>query len=277
MEDVVKKINTFATAEEAISYLQKIYDLMDMQSEPVEIISHGLNKYTVHKGFLNSNSIVNYSMYFGEQYKTSFKNSLSYVVKYIRDNNIKDKNDFMQNISKFTVSYLGIVDSTEDRRSAKIQEMLNQAKTDAKYFDIINNISIEYFKEKGIGQCTEFATLTTIITSLIGIEVYFMMGEVKFDNKEGSHAFNIVKNSNGYFLLDNALPHIIYDREGNICDIKNNVYKIKNELVEDFMTGKTNIIIPLYNGMINEDGTIKVCDGKYAEYTCYGYNKRKTL
>lgn len=58
---------------------------------------------------------------------------------------------------------------------------------------------------------------------------------------------------------------------------KNNTFKIKDELVEDFMTGKTNLIVPLYNGTIMKDGTIKACDGRYAEYTCYGYNNSKTL
>lgn len=37
---------------------------------------------------------------------------------------------------------------------------------------------------------------------------------------EEAHDFNIIKNSNGYYLLDNAIPHIVYDKDGNICDIK---------------------------------------------------------
>lgn len=267
MDDIIKQIYEAETNKEALQILQNRYIELNNNSDEVLLADNDVNAIEIHRGFLNQNSKITYAQSFGATYKVDLFDDLDFFVNCIRNNKISNKNTFLNALPGLTIAYFGAVRSSNDTREDAIQEMLSQTKTDEEYFAILNNSKISQFKGKGIAQCTEFASLTSVLVSLAGFESYFIMGEMNIGSVNEGHAYNIVQASDGnYYLMDNANPHCVYDESNKLIGVRPNIFQLSEETLSSFLNQEITLNVPLYNGRVDSSGSIKKIDCKKGEY-----------
>lgn len=271
MTDIVKKIFEYENEDDAIAYLTNLYDTMCSSIQDVEINAntHSQGTITYHKGMFSRNSIINYSDGVISRYRADFRDSIPFLVNYIRTKKIQDKYSFFKLITNFNISYLGIT-AKKDIRDDFLSSKIPDDATDDELFKIINNFSIEDFKGKNIGMCTEFTIITNIVSSLFGIECYYVTGNYSIGEMQDAHAYNILHLADGYYILDTSNPHCLYNSSGRLVNCINTMKKISDEDFESLLNGDITIEVPIFNYIYNDNlQKWDKTDEKTGIYSCY--------
>lgn len=116
--------------------------------------------------------------------------------------NIKDLKGTLNAIYNYIGYYFG-KDGSEDKR----REILNSNATAGAPADI------SCLRNQNAALCSERAALAQNLFSFIGVESYYITGEVGSKNGKGSHAFNVLKYNDKMFLYDSAFEVPCYDND----------------------------------------------------------------
>lgn len=142
-------------------------------------------------------------------------------LKYIRDKEISSDEDLFIYIGKFIRNYLGIFGDI------KREDMLKMIyKNENEYYDRVEEHKFSWFKNKGIGECTEIALMAQNILCFLGYYSAIVMGNmaeksVKENNvySDEAHAYNLVAYEDSetgevvQLLVDFAAATIFYNKE----------------------------------------------------------------
>lgn len=270
IEDLVTKIYECESVIEAKEMLRKIYFEKAQKSEKIVMDVNTIDVISVASGVFNPDSVIKYSNGMASRYKMNMEDYIDDLVDFIKVNKIDNLNKMMKMLAKFVIKYFGIFINDNDYREDFQNNFLMQIKDDEEYFKTIENFKISDFKGKGIAQCSEFAALSQNVIALLGLESYCVFGKYKDVNHDEFHAFNIVKGKNFYLLVDTAMPHVIYDKNGDFVGAMTNICSLKDFDLEKFLNGEYPIVVPMYDGVLNkETGEIKSIDLRDGEYFSY--------
>lgn len=275
--DIVKKVFEFKNLDDAVMYLTKLYEDMTANVSDVEFSAdiHSQGTVSFHKGMFSRNSTIYFSNGFTSKYKTDFKNSIPFLVEYIRNNRIKDVYSFFKTITNFNIYYLGIT-AKKDVREDFLNSKVPIDAADDEYFKIIDSFSIEDFKGRGIGMCTEFSAITNIVLSLFGIECYYVSGDYTLGDMKDAHAYNILHLKDGYYILDTSNPHCMYNSSGKLVNCVNTMKKIDDEDFNSFLSGNITVGVRMFNFLYNENmKKWDKVDEKMGLYSCFYKEKSK--
>ena len=277
IDDIVKKVFEFESEDDAVAYLMDLYDKMSSSVVDVKIDAnvHSQGTAVYHKGMFSRNSVIYFSNGVISKYKTDFRNSISFLVKYIRNKNIQDMYSFFKMITNFNISYFGLI-SKGDVRDDFLNSRIPSDIDDNGYFRIVDTFSIEDFKGKGIGMCTEFSTVTNIVLSLFGVDCYYVCGDYFINGKQDAHAYNILHLSDGYYILDTSNPHCMYNSSGKLVHCANTIKKINDDEFESLINEGSNIEVPMFNCICDDNSkSWKKIDETIGVYSCYKKNKER--
>ena len=164
--------------------------------------------------------------------------------EYIKKHNINTKTDAIKHIAPFLEEYFGKYVG-EDVREDFIRSLGG-------------NIPIDAFKGKGLAACAEKAAITNNILSMLGIDSFFLTGEVNGEQ----HAFNVIQSKGSFSLIDSSSCCGLYDRSNNLLGCATYIYSLGRDpsLIEKFLTSGEPIrtldaIARFEDGSIRYEGT----------------------
>lgn len=125
----------------------------------------------------------------------------SYILEFcksIKNKNIKDFYDLIDEIYAFICSYFGRIELIDRKQ---LHQMIY--KNENIYFDPINEHVFSDFKKNGSALCTEISLVVQNILSFLGYNSYFVIGKIQLSDDKPSvdHAFNLVKDEDNIIHL----------------------------------------------------------------------------
>ena len=147
--------------------------------------------------------------------------------------------------------------------------------TDEEYFKKLEDLEIGNLKGQNIAMCTERAAVAQNILSLFDFETYYCIGLIDNNGKEEPHAFNIAKAVDSYILLDYSVPSYVISSAGKIVDYAPFQGKIKENEIEDFLTGKKTKEFDSYICLITQEGIKKIPTKEKREYIVGSFELEK--
>ena len=253
-----------ADEEETKAIIESRIAFLEESCDKVDRISPGAFEQHVHRGYIGSNTNVEFQggiVTMGSHYKLKDTGYLYEAVSFLQDNkeSIGNGAQLFNNMEGFLNSYFGIPDTAGDKRMDIIEQkadLLNPELSDDEYFDAIDKIDISIFKG-------EHAAMAQNILSLFGYETYYINGAANIDGRNEDHAFNAVANNSGQknimdFSITSTMEYRgtnwIVPTPGKISDF------------DDFLQGgKTRT--STYEGHIDEDGKVSRRRAHNVEYS----------
>ena len=188
-----------------------------------------------------------------------------YIYEFIdilKENNIKDLNQILNNIYNFINYYFG-KNGDGDRRSV----IFNQHSISKDYPDI------SVLKKQNAAMCSERAALAQNIFSFFGIESYYITGEVNTNRERENHAFNIIKYNNKMMIYDSSLDVPLFKGE-KIVGYRHYLQEInQGQSIKEISYGNQFETSNYYFKMQNDGKWSKVESGK--RYYSSGFLERE--
>lgn len=260
MEKLFSKIKSCKTEEEVDKLVAEALEEAVGKSEKVEVLGFGdYSKMSIyHKGFIHPNTRIKFQNLAIETYGMETTDYFYEFAKYIwKTERIKTQQNFMTSLLYFLNQYFGIEHTDKDYRSNVFWNKVQNITDDDEFFAMMDKNKIGDLKGLGVAQCTERAAVAQNLLSLFGFETYYCFGGVKHDGKAEGHAYNVVKGSKNYYLIDYSVPvKIFYDN----CAVYNVPYQIviPEDKVEGFFNNQETIELPDYDFVQLKNGFDRV-------------------
>lgn len=164
-------------------------------AQPRKIV--GFENLGPHKGIVPKETIIDNG---GAYYKIKNDDYIYLFISLLIKNHITDLDKILNNIYPFLNMYFG-KNGDSDLRIA----IFNQNTLDG----IIPDISV--LKQRNAAMCSERAAMAQNIFSFLGIESYYITGEIVKNGENVPHAFNIIKYNNRYLIYDATTDVPVYN------------------------------------------------------------------
>ena len=172
--------------------------------------------------------------------------------KFIRKNNITNKNEAIKYLTIFIDQYFGEYCGV-DQRAEYIRSKGGEA-------------TIDIFKSKGLAACTERSAAASNIMAMMGLDPFFLTGTINGEQ----HSFNILINKkNQVILVDTTSCCGLYDSETHEVGSATYIYNLGelNESLEAFLLNGKSFKFYDTIARITPEGTIKYeTNGKHKVY-----------
>lgn len=261
MEKFISKILACSPSEVEQVVNDYIDELQRNSSDQRLGLSIGSISKKPHRGFISLGSTIKYTtdVLVGEvdSYSMNERDYLIDFCKYVNKYQIRTKNNFINFLVSFMDWYFGPLLSEDDLRKAYLSSLVRCDDDGFPLDEDVSKLTIGNFKRMGIAQCTEKAAATQNILSLFGFDSYYCSGEINTGEGIINHAFNIVKNGDGYVVLDTSMPVIKYENGKEILRIPYVSSRIPQQEINDILDGKGTISSTDYSiidGKLVDDG-----------------------
>lgn len=181
--------------------------------EKIGFVNGTIGKVTIFSGFIPFETRINYSTLSMGNYSMKTTDFYYDFARQLRKNNIRTRDQFILFIELYINSYFGLNKTCEDKRDKILDDIAFQTTTtDDEYFEKLENNEIGSLKGMNVAMCTERAAMAQNLLSLYDFDTYYCMGYFDNDGYQERHCFNIVKEKNGYVLLDYSVPVVMFDK-----------------------------------------------------------------
>lgn len=175
----------------------------------------------------------------GMYYKVDDDSYIYDFCKYIKNIDVTSPEDFFEHVLSFLMKYFGTFKFID--RDDMFKTILKDDKT---AMEPVKEHKLSKFKGKGNALCSEYAITANNILNVFGIYSCVILGQIKTDDKEEGHAFNLVSyydNKTGEkvdALVDFSNGVNVYDFEHT--KIGDSPYIVYFESIEDIVNGMLN-------------------------------------
>ena len=260
MEKLFSKIKSCKTEEEVDELISAALEEAVGQSKKVEVLGFGdYSKMTIyHKGFIHPNTRIKFENLAIETYGMETTDYFYEFAKYIwKTGWIKTQQNFMTSLLYFLDQYFGIEHTDKDYRSSVFWNKVQNITDDDEFFAIMDANKIGDLKGLGVAQCTERSAVAQNLLSLFGFESYYCIGGLKHEEQSEGHAYNVVKGSKNYYLIDYSVPVKIFYDNGAVYNVPYQVV-IPKDKVEGFFNNQETIELPDYDFVQSKNGFERV-------------------
>ncbi|MBP3255199.1 MAG: hypothetical protein J6M60_01735 [Clostridia bacterium] len=139
----------------------------------------------------------------------------------LKKHNMTEIGDAVRNLSSYLDYYFGKNGNEDIRR-----QILNENIDGDNYHDI------SILKGKNAAMCAERAAMAQNIFSFLGIESYYISGDIEVGEQKGPHAYNIIKLDEKMFLYDSTARVPIY-KDGNYVASRHFIQEIDSKIGEE--------------------------------------------
>lgn len=157
----------------------------------------GFENLEPHRGIIPKETKIDNG---GAYYQIRDDNYIHLFIKLLIKNHITDLNKILNNIYPFLNIYFG------KNGDSDLRQIIFDQNTS---MGTIPDISV--LKQKNAAMCSERAAMAQNIFSFLGIESYYITGEIVKNGENVPHAFNIIKYNNRYLIYDASTDVPVYN------------------------------------------------------------------
>ena len=188
-------------------------------TEHEEII--GMEHACPHKGFIDSNTRISNV---DSDWVISDNNYAYYFVNGLRERGIKNIPDALNKVHSFINAYFGIYTKPE------IREQIVMSAPAGKTIDVST------LAGKNTAICVERTALVQNLVTMLGVESYFITGNIQDKDGFCPHAYNIIRFNDQFYLYD-VSKEVAVNVNGNVM-YQPYVKPISTEQVETLFSAK---------------------------------------
>ena len=200
--------------EDLVKFVDQLVQKNERDTEHEDVI--GFEHSVPHKGFIDNNTLITNA----DSTVNFTTNEYAYLFFRGLIGGKVDNLDRAANLVYYFIrKYFGLDGDEKEREKL--------------FMGNIEPFSIDMFRGKNAAVCAERAAVAQNLFSLLGIESYYIVGQLDGIN----HAFNVINYNDNYYLYDASTEETIYEN-GKVKDWKAYIKPINDENLESLFKGE---------------------------------------
>lgn len=180
-----EELSLIRNADDLKSFVDKEITNAINNTEHENVI--GMEHVLPHKGFIDNNTKISNV---DSDWIINDNNYAYYFFDGLRKCEIKNISDALNRVYSFTIFYFG------EYTKPEIREQIIRSTPPGKRIDIST------LARKNTAICTERAAIVQNLVTLLGVESYFVVGNIYDKDEQVPHAYNILRVNEKFYLYD---------------------------------------------------------------------------